>query len=442
MACGMAPCPPMACGMAPCPPMACGMAPCPSMACGMAPCPQAPWDGAQAGRALCHAHTVPQAMPCAPRASRAAPRPLYQEVMEHKLVFIETQDVVETTHAACHAQSHIPMARVPPVPPTARRQEVMEHKLVFIETQDVVETTLALDNYRRACDCGRGGVFFSIARGKVAEGIDFDRHYGRLVIMFGVPFQYTLSRILRARLEYLRETFQIQENDFLTFDAIRQAAQCVGRVIRSKSDYGIMIFADKRYNRHDKRSKLPGWIVSQLPDAHLNLSTDMAVHIAREVRRAHRQGGEACTSPGREVRHLNLSTDMVMLGEAARRRRMMGSTCSSGSAASQRRQQWQQHLRGMPSPLPATALPLLPSALAAVSAVRVDGGAVRVDGGAVRVDGGAVRVDGGAERVDGGAFLRRMAQPFDRAASMGGATATLLSEADVAAMAIGMGTAG
>ncbi|GER24815.1 RAD3-like DNA-binding helicase protein [Striga asiatica] len=125
-------------------------------------------------------------------------------------------------------------------------KEIMQHKLVFIETQDVVETTLALDNYRRACDCGRGAVFFSVARGKVAEGIDFDRHYGRLVIMFGVPFQYTLSRILLARLEYLRETFQIKEGDFLTFDALRQAAQCVGRVIRSKADYGMMIFADKR----------------------------------------------------------------------------------------------------------------------------------------------------------------------------------------------------
>jgi DNA excision repair protein ERCC-2 len=45
--------------------------------------------------------------------------------------------------------------------------------------QDVVETTLALDNFRRACDCGRGAVFLSVARGKVAEGIDFDRHYGR-----------------------------------------------------------------------------------------------------------------------------------------------------------------------------------------------------------------------------------------------------------------------
>lgn len=76
-------------------------------------------------------------------------------------------------------------------------QDLMAAKLVFIETTDVVETTLALDNFRRACDCGRGAVFFSVARGKVAEGIDFDRHYGRAVVMFGVPYQYTLSRILR-----------------------------------------------------------------------------------------------------------------------------------------------------------------------------------------------------------------------------------------------------
>ncbi|KAI3423222.1 General transcription and DNA repair factor IIH helicase subunit XPD [Psidium guajava] len=180
-------------------------------------------------------------------------------------------------------------------------KEIMQHKLVFIETQDVVETTLALDNYRRACDCGRGAVFFSVARGKVAEGIDFDRHYGRLVIMFGVPFQYTLSKILLARLEYLRDTFQIKEGDFLTFDALRQAAQCVGRVIRSKADYGMMIFADKRYSRHDKRSKLPGWILSHLRDAHLNLSTDMAVYIAREFLRKMAQPYDKAGSGGKKT---------------------------------------------------------------------------------------------------------------------------------------------
>lgn len=96
-------------------------------------------------------------------------------------------------------------------------REVAKSKLIFIETKDVVETTLALDNYRRACDCGRGAVFLSVARGKVSEGINFDRHYGRAVIMFGVPFQYTLSHVLRARLEYLQTHYQIREQDFLNF---------------------------------------------------------------------------------------------------------------------------------------------------------------------------------------------------------------------------------
>jgi DNA excision repair protein ERCC-2 len=87
------------------------------------------------------------------------------------------------------------------------------------------------------------------ARAQVAEGIDFDRHYGRCVVMFGVPYQYTLSRILRARLEYLRETFQIKESDYLAFDAVRQAAQCVGRVIRSKADYGMMVRGPRSFGR-------------------------------------------------------------------------------------------------------------------------------------------------------------------------------------------------
>ena len=165
-------------------------------------------------------------------------------------------------------------------------REIMQHKLVFIETTDVVETSLALDNYRRACNCGRGAIFLSVARGKVAEGIDFDRHYGRAVVMYGVPYQYTLSRILRARLEYLRETFQIKESDFLAFDAVRQAAQCVGRVIRSKKDYGLMVFADKRYNSQDKRGKLPGWITTHLREEVLNLSTDMAMQVARTFMRS------------------------------------------------------------------------------------------------------------------------------------------------------------
>ncbi|ORY68075.1 hypothetical protein BCR35DRAFT_269945 [Leucosporidium creatinivorum] len=170
--------------------------------------------------------------------------------------------------------------------------EVTNHKLIFIETPDAPETSAALDNYRRACDNGRGAVLLSVARGKVSEGIDFDHNYGRAVIMFGIPYQaslssqYTESRILKARLEYLRDAYRIRENDFLTFDAMRHAAQCVGRVLRGKTDYGLMVFADKRFAKADKRAKLPKWIGSYIKDSDTNLSSDMAIAHSKKFLRA------------------------------------------------------------------------------------------------------------------------------------------------------------
>ena len=180
---------------------------------------------------------------------------------------------------------------------------ILEHKLVFVETKDVVETTLALDNYRRACDCGRGALFLSVARGKVAEGVNFERHYGRCVVLIGIPYQcvtvhswkspgsslspasrvhsartlippaltapafppslsllspgnttirYVKSRVLRTRLSFLKQKFDEDENEFLTFDAIRQASQCLGRVVRSKKDYAVLVLADMRCVRRHR----------------------------------------------------------------------------------------------------------------------------------------------------------------------------------------------
>ena len=103
--------------------------------------------------------------------------------------------------------------------------------------------------------------------------------------MFGVPFQYTLSHVLRARLEYLQTHYQIREQDFLNFDALRQASQCMGRVIRSKTDYGLIILADSRYNRAEKRTKLPKWILQFLHEGYLNLSTDTALQHVKQFLR-------------------------------------------------------------------------------------------------------------------------------------------------------------
>ncbi|KAG7773410.1 hypothetical protein KL930_004525 [Ogataea haglerorum] len=161
--------------------------------------------------------------------------------------------------------------------------EVWKYKLILVETPDAQETSLALETYRKACSNGRGAVLLSVARGKVSEGIDFDHHYGRTVLMIGIPFQYTESRILKARLEFLRDHYQIRENDFLSFDAMRHAAQCLGRVLRGKDDYGVMVLADRRFAK--KKSQLPKWIAQALSDADINLSTDMAVASAKKFLR-------------------------------------------------------------------------------------------------------------------------------------------------------------
>lgn len=156
---------------------------------------------------------------------------------------------------------------------------VWNYKLILVETPDSQESSLALETYRTACCNGRGAILLCVARGKVSEGIDFDHHYGRAVLCIGVPFQYTESRILKARLEFLRENYRIRENDFLSFDAMRHAAQCLGRVLRGKDDYGVMVLADRRFQK--KRTQLPKWINQAMLESETNLSTDMAVATAK-----------------------------------------------------------------------------------------------------------------------------------------------------------------
>ena len=51
--------------------------------------------------------------------------------------------------------------------------KLLESKYLYIEKKETGGTEESLKNYRKACDVGRGGIFLAIARGKIAEGIDF-----------------------------------------------------------------------------------------------------------------------------------------------------------------------------------------------------------------------------------------------------------------------------
>lgn len=64
---------------------------------------------------------------------------------------------------------------------------------------------------------------------------------------------------------------------------MRHAAQCLGRVLRGKDDYGIMVLADRRFQK--KRAQLPKWINQAMQEVDGNLSTDMAVITAKRFLR-------------------------------------------------------------------------------------------------------------------------------------------------------------
>lgn len=62
---------------------------------------------------------------------------------------------------------------------------------------------------------------------------------------------------------------------------MRHTAQCLGRVLRNKKDYGLMILADQRFDSKDKKTKLPKWIQGFIEDGNCNLSVDMCLSIAK-----------------------------------------------------------------------------------------------------------------------------------------------------------------
>jgi DNA excision repair protein ERCC-2 len=159
--------------------------------------------------------------------------------------------------------------------------QIMKSKLFFLETEIADETSIALENYRKAIECGRGAVFLGVARGRVSEGIDFADHYGRCVLLFGLPVRNTISMLVQTRAEFVESKYGVEKNDFILFDAMRAACQCVGRLLRSKNDYGIVVMADRRYARPKAYSQLPHWIKQFVTPGRIGVTIDEATEQTR-----------------------------------------------------------------------------------------------------------------------------------------------------------------
>jgi len=60
---------------------------------------------------------------------------------------------------------------------------------------------------------------------------------------------------------------------------MRQCSQCLGRVMRRKTDYGMMILADLRFKKLSRYDKLPKWIKKCLKDEHIDITFEHAFNV-------------------------------------------------------------------------------------------------------------------------------------------------------------------
>jgi DNA excision repair protein ERCC-2 len=153
---------------------------------------------------------------------------------------------------------------------------LLENKLVFIENTENEQKLMK--NFKKACECGRGAVFFTVAREKCLEMMNQYGKFVRCSLVFGVPQGGVLSRVLRARLVYLKKHLNVDEADYLNYDAMRDAVWAISQGVKCSDLQQAVVFVDRRFDSSQKRTRIPKWILSKIK-AQNSVSKDSAKDI-------------------------------------------------------------------------------------------------------------------------------------------------------------------
>ena len=103
-------------------------------------------------------------------------------------------------------------------------------------------------------------ILFSVHRGSSSEGIDFSDDNARMVICIGIPYANYIDDKINKKKEFLNNKEKSLGNKWYIADAMLNINQSLGRVIRNKNDYGVMICIDERFKEYSIRSMLSNWI--------------------------------------------------------------------------------------------------------------------------------------------------------------------------------------
>jgi len=106
-------------------------------------------------------------------------------------------------------------------------------------------------------------LLFTVYRGKNSEGINFHDDEARMIICIGMPYPKLSDIKVIFKREYLDQKYKMKNNNFNGWkwyreEAINAVNQSLGRLIRHKNDYGIMICFGIEFS--ERNIKFTKWI--------------------------------------------------------------------------------------------------------------------------------------------------------------------------------------
>ena len=141
--------------------------------------------------------------------------------------------------------------------------QISKFKTIFFDSK---KNKTLISDYKNKKD--NNSILFSVFRGTSSEGIDFKDDFARLVVCVGVPYASIVEEKIQLKKKYLDTIYKeggnmekkLDGKKWYLNDAISNVNQTLGRVLRHKDDYGVLICIDQRYEIHYKNKLFSKWI--------------------------------------------------------------------------------------------------------------------------------------------------------------------------------------
>ena len=140
------------------------------------------------------------------------------------------------------------------------KTNTQKYKRIYIESRHSNQNDSILSGYQR--DANKGAALLAVCRGKMSEGLDFADDYARCVIVVGIPFPNVTDYKVELKKQWLNARSPGSGDRWYIECALQAVNQSIGRAIRHKDDYAVIILMDERYQSY--KYMLSHWLQNSI----------------------------------------------------------------------------------------------------------------------------------------------------------------------------------